>query len=558
MQKPGETALVPVAWFPEAPADRASLARIVERTLKEGQGVVLPSGDAHQLGFPIRLDGEARGAVGLDVESRPEPQLRAAMRELQWGSAWLEVLLRRHADPQEEARQRLKLALDLVAALLEREKLDEGGAAFATELATRLGCDRVALGALAGGRVRLRALSHSGQFNARANLSRALELAMDEALDQREVVMLPAPEGAAPQVTLAHGQLLRESEAGAALTLPLARGEHVVGALTLERPAGYAFDAPSLQLCEAVAAVAGPIVELKLAAERGLAAHATDVAQDFWRRLSGPRHAGLKLAAAATALAALFLAFATGEYRVSAESTVEGEIQRVISAPINGFVKEAKRRAGDTVRKGDLIGRFDDRELRLERVKLQSQATQYGQQVREAMAGHNRAQAGIVLAQLEQAQAQLALVEEQLARTEMVAPFDGVIVSGDLSQKLGAPVERGQTLFEVAPLDSFRLALRVDERDFGHLAVGQKGELAVTAIPHQRFPFVVTRITAVNTAKDGRNTFRVEAKLDGEPGGLRPGMEGVAKVSIEDRHLAWIWTHTLTEWVQLWLWQWTP
>src|SRR5262249_2462747 len=142
-----------------------------------------------------------------------------AMRDLQWGSAWLEVLLRRHADPQEEARQRLRLALDLVAALLEREKLDEGGAAFATELATRLGCDRVALGALDGGRVRLRALSHSGQFNARANLSRALELAMDEALDQREMVMLPAPEGAAPQVTLAHGQLLRESEAGAALTL---------------------------------------------------------------------------------------------------------------------------------------------------------------------------------------------------------------------------------------------------------------------------------------------------------------------------------------------------
>jgi RND family efflux transporter MFP subunit len=558
MQKPGEAALVPVAWFPDPPADRESLARIIERTLKEGQGVVLPAGDAHQLGLPIRLDGEARGAIGLDIESRPEPQLRGAMRELQWGSAWLEVLLRRHADPQEEARQRLKLALDLVAALLEREKLDEGGAAFATELATRLGCDRVALGALAGGRARLRALSHSGQFNARANLARALELAMDEAIDQREVVMLPAPEGAAPQVTMAHGQLLRESEAGAVLTLPLARGEHVVGALTLERPAGYGFDAPSLQLCEAVAAVAGPIVELKLAAERGLAAHANDVAQDFWRKLAGPRHAGLKLAAGATALAALFLAFATGEYRVSAESTVEGEVQRVISAPINGFVKEAKRRAGDTVRKGDLIGRFDDRELRLERVKLASQAAQYGQQVREAMAGHNRAQAGIVLAQLEQAQAQLALVDEQLARTEMVAPFDGVIVSGDLSQKLGAPVERGQTLFEVAPLDSFRLALRVDERDFGHIAVGQKGELAVTAIPHERFPFVVTRITAVNTAKDGRNTFRVEAKLDREPGRLRPGMEGVAKVSIEDRHLVWIWTHALTEWVQLWLWQWTP
>jgi hypothetical protein len=558
LQKPGEKSLVPVAYFPDTAVGRASLAAIAERALREGQGVVLAAGDGHQLGLPIRMDGEPRGVVGLDIEARPEQQVRAAMRDLQWGSGWLEVLLRRHADPQEDARQRLKLALDLVAALLEQEGLNEGGAAFATELATRLGCDRVALGALRGGHIRLRALSHSGQFSKRANLVRAIELAMEEAVDQREVVLHPSAEAAAPQVTLAHAQLQQESEGGAALTLPLVRGEHMVGALTLERPAGDGFDAPSLQLCEAVAALAGPIVELKLAAERGLASHAAETAREGWHRLAGPGHAGLKFAAAGTLLAALFLTFATGTFRVSAESTVEGEIQRVISAPINGFVKEAPRRAGDTVKKGEVIGRFDDRELKLERVKLVGQVTQYGQQVREAMAQRNRAQAGIVLAQVEQAQAQLALVDEQLARTEMVAPFDGIIVSGDLSQKLGAPVERGQTLFEVAPLDSFRIALRVDERDFGHVVPGQRGELAVTAIPNQRFPFVVTRITAVNAVKDGRNTFRVEARLEGESGRLRPGMEGVGKIEIEERRLAWIWTHGLTEWTQLMLWSWLP
>lgn len=566
LQKPGAAVMVPVAFHPENPKERTRLAEVTERALKERQGVVLrldaqlagEEGARCQLAHPLQLDGESRGVVGLELEPRPEAQLRVAMRDLQWGSGWLEVLLRRHADPQEAARQRLKLALDLVAALLEQEGLNEGGSALATELATRLGCDRVALGALKGGRIRVRALSHSGQFNKRANLMRAIELAMDEALDQRETVIHPPLAGAAPQVTLAHAQLLRESEAGAALTLPLARGEHIVGALTLERPAGFTFDVASLELCDAVAAVAGPIVELKVAAERNLAVHALDAVAALWRKISGPRHPGIKLAAVCTALAAIFFTFATGDFRVAAESTVEGEIQRVISAPINGFVREAPRRAGDTVREGEVIGRFDDRELRLERLKLVGQTTQYGQQVREALAQRNRAQAGIVMAQLDQAQAQLALVDEQLARTEMVAPFDGVIISGDLSQKLGAPVERGQALFEVAPLERFRIALSVDERDFGHVVAGQKGELAVTAIPNQRFSFVVTRITAVNTAKDGRNTFRVEARLDGEPGRLRPGMEGVGKVHIDERRLAWIWTHSLTEWVQLWVWSSLP
>jgi multidrug efflux pump subunit AcrA (membrane-fusion protein) len=266
----------------------------------------------------------------------------------------------------------------------------------------------------------------------------------------------------------------------------------------------------------------------------------------------------LKLVVAATAAAALFLAFVTGSYRVAADAAVEGEVLRAISAPIAGFVKEAPRRAGDTVKQGEVIGRFDDRELKLERVRLTSQQGQYAKQYREAMANHNRPQAAMSIAQMEQAEAQLALLDEQLARVEMVAPFDGVIVSGDLSQRLGAPVERGQVLFEVAPLGNFRIALHVDEHDFAEVLLGQHGELAVASMPHQRFAFTVTKITAVNNAKDGRNRFRVEARLDAPPERLRPGMEGVGKIEVDDRRLVWIWTHGLVDRIRLWLWSSLP
>jgi RND family efflux transporter MFP subunit len=560
LQKPGTSVLVPVAFFPDPPTDRGRLAQVTERALKEGQGVVLrldavnDDGQRCQLGHPVQLDGEVRGVVGLELEPRADGQVRTAMRELQWGSGWLEVLLRRHADPQEAARLQLKLALDLVSALLEQEGLTDGGTAFVTELATRLGCDRAALGVFKSGRVRIRAVSHSGQFDRRANLLRLAEQAMEEAIDQRARIAHPALEATEALVCRAHEELVRESGAGAAVSFPLESSDRLVGALTLERPAGHAFDAPSLELCEAVAAVCGPIVALKLEAERGLAAHTRDAIIALWKKLVGPRHPGLKLAAAGTLLAAVFFAVATGTFRVSADSTVEGEVQRAITAPMQGFVKEAGKRAGDAVKSGETIGRFDDRELKLERVRLASQHAQYGKQYREAMANHNRAQAAIAIAQMEQAAAQLALVDEQLARVEMVAPFDGVIVSGDLSQKLGAPVERGQVLFEIAPLGRFRIALHVDEHDFAEVSPGQRGELAVSSIPHQRFPFTVTKITAVNQAKDGRNRFRVEARLDDEPGRLRPGMEGVGKIDVDDRKLVWIWTRSLVDRIRLWFW----
>ena len=564
LQKPGTAVLVPVAFFPDPPTDRSRLAQVTERALKEGQGVVLrldaanDDGQRCQLGHPVQVDGEVRGVIGLELEPRADGQIRNAMRELQWGSGWLEVLLRRHADPQEAARLRLKLALDLVSALLEHEGLAEGGAGFVTELATRLGCDRATLGVLERGRVRVRAVSHSGQFDKRANLLQFTAQAMEEAIDQRVPVVQPPPDAAEPVVRRAHEELVRESGAGSAASFALESSGKVVGALTLERPAGQEFDQPSLELASAVAAVCGPIVALKLGAERGLAAHAFHLVAALWRKVAGPGHPVYKLVAAGTLAAALFFAFVSGTYRVSADAAVEGEVLRAITAPIQGFVREAPRRAGDAVKAGEVIGRFDDRELKLERVRLTSQQGQHHKSYREAMAKHDRPQAAMALAQLDQVAAQIALVDEQLARTEMVSPYDGVIVSGDLSQKLGAPVERGQVLFEVAPLDSFRIALQVEEHEFGDVALGQRGALAVNSIPLERFPFTVTKITAVNSVKDGRNRFRIEARLDAPPGRLRPGMEGVGKIEVDERKLVWIWSHSLVDRIRLWLWSTLP
>jgi len=388
---------------------------------------------------------------------------------------------------------------------------------------------------------------------------RAVEGAMEEAVDQEQAVVYPVEQQARPVVTHAHEALLHESEAGSAATFPLVHNDRVVGALTLERAKGHRFDLPTLEVCEAVASVAGPIIDLKRGTELSLLGHAGRSAKGLWERLVGPGYSGLKLGAAGLVALAAFLAFVTGPFRVSANATIEGIVQRAITAPINGYVKEATLRAGDTVTKGQVIGRFDDRELRLERVRLASQREQYSKQYREAMANHERAQAEIVSAQIAQTEAQLAQVDEQLARAQMVAPFDGLIVSGDLSQSLGSPVERGQVLFEIAPLNDYRVALQVDEREISYIALGQSGELATSSIPGERFTFKVTKITPVNTAKEGRNFFRVEAVLtDPQAARLRPAMEGVGKVYIEDRKLVWIWTHTFVDWVRLWVWSWMP
>ena len=72
-------------------------------------------------------------------------------------------------------------------------------------------------------------------------------------------------------------------------------------------------------------------------------------------------------------------------------------------------------------------------------------------------------------------------------------------------------------------------------------------------------PLTITKVTPVATAQDGKNTFRVEASLNGDISPrLRPGMEGIGKVSVGSRSLWWVITHSFTDWLRLSLWNWLP
>jgi hypothetical protein len=68
----------------------------------------------------------------------------------------------------------------------------------------------------------------------------------------------------------------------------------------------------------------------------------------------------------------------------------------------------------------------------------------------------------------------------------------------------------------------------------------------------------LTKITPVTVAEEGRNSFRVEARLLESGLHLRPGMEGVAKISTGQRSIMWIWMHPIIDWLRLAAWKYLP
>ena len=559
----GRPAAAPVAVWGSA-ALVPPLAGVARRALAHRGRVVSQHGvDTRRrlaVAFPVQAQGRVVATVVLDLAPRPKPELLRALRQLEWGSGWLKALALRHTAARHPSAdvERLQLALEVVASAQSHGRFVEAATAFVTALASRLGCDRVSIGFVRGGRARLRAMSHTADLGSRTNLVRAIESAMDEAIDQAGPVAVPAPPGAAPRVQRAHEALAGGGTRGGVCTVPLARGHRIVGALTLERAAGRPFDAAEMDLIEAVAGLTGPGLDVQRREDRWLGAKALDAAAQTLAQLVGPGHTALKLVTAAVLATAAVLVFATGDYRVSARGVMEARVQRAAAAPFGGYVREAPARAGDVVRAGQVLAVLDDRELLLERARLESQRDQLERQRALALAQGNPAQIKIAAAQIDQTVARLALVVDQLGRTRLLAGFDGIVVTGDLSQALGAPVEKGQVLFEIAPLESYRLVVQVDERDIRDVVVGQPGQLRLASTPFVVIPFTVEKIVPVATARDGRNFFRVEAALADASARLRPGMEGVAKIDVDRRRLAAIWTRSAVDWARLTVWTWWP
>lgn len=452
----------------------------------------------------------------------------------------------------------LLTVIELVATSVRHIEYHAAARALTSELATRLNCDRVSLGFTVRNGMRVEVISRSAELDRKTSLANAIEAAMTEALDQDATIVFPPVAGASVRVTRAHAELARLYRAGAVCTVPISRDGQLIAALTLEHSNERTFVHETVALVETLVALVGPILVDKRRHEQWFGARLGEAAGKYFERLLGPRQTGLKLASLGAVLLLVFLALVNGEHRVNAPATLAGTVQRVVVAPIDGYVASAPARPGDVVEEGQLLAQLDDKDLKLELLKWTGEKNKLLQEYRAAMAGVDNSKVAILRAQLDRADAELALAAENLARTRLTAPLHGVVVRGDLSQALGAPVERGQTLFEVAPLDSYRVMLEVDERDVGQVVPGQSGRLALTGFPGDYLPFTVARVTPVSSASDGRNVFSVEAQLDNTPELARPGMQGVAKIDIGSRRLIWIWSHKLVDWFRLWTWSWLP
>lgn len=547
----------PAAVWPDPEQDMSFLAEVAQQALVERKGVVKEEASGlAQCAYPLLSADQTYGVVVLHVASRGDASVREALRLLHWGAGWLVGLFdRRHLLERDVRLKRSALLQDVLLGVMAAPGPEMSGRWLVNRLAEALPCRRAVLGRLDGRQVEIVSVSGTATFEAASTLLALARGALQEAVDAGETQVHPLHHIDAGAPLLAASAVVdyaQEAQAKAVVVLPLEHEGRTFGALLLD------FDAPVLPeyqtFLDTLALSLAPGLALQHAATQGWWAHGRESAAQAWSTLAGPRYPGWKFIGAVSLILLLAAAVVDVDFRVRAPATVEGSVQRSAVAPFEGFIREAKVRAGDVVHKGDVLARLDDRDLSLESTKWQAEAELADRRLREAMASGRPVDVRLAQAEAEQAHAELALVTEKLARVAVLAPFDGVVVRGDLSQQLGAPIEQGKVLFEVAPLDAYRVVLKVDERDIVHLKQGETGELLLTGLPGERFRIKVSKVSPVATSEEGRNSFRVEAEVQQAGSRLQPGMEGVGKVLVGQHSVLWQAFHRVSDWLRYSAW----
>ncbi len=449
--------------------------------------------------------------------------------------------------------EKLASVLDLTVSVSAEKRFLATAMAFCNGVATRFNCDRVSLGWLERGYVRLIAISRTEKFDRQMAAAQALEKAMEESLDQDEEVTCPAAADTGV-INRDHERFVREHNVGNVCSLPMRSNNSPLAVVTCERQSAP-FTETELQ-------------QLRLSADLAMARLADLKQQDQWigarlasqfreksAKLLGPEHTWAKLIAISVALLLAALFVVRIQYRVEGNFVLRSDQTAYLSAPFDGYIDQVFARPGDVMKGGATLLKLKTSELELDESFALADVNRYQREAEKARAAKSLAEMRISEAMADQAKARLDLVRYRIDQASLKAPFAGVVVEGDLRERLGSPVKSADALFKLARIDTLYVEAEINERDVHEILTASDGEVAFVSQPKHKFPVHITAVEQAAMPKNDANVFLVRCALDQKAElWWRPGMSGVCKLNAGKRSLFWIFTHRTVDFLRLKLW----
>lgn len=216
---------------------------------------------------------------------------------------------------------------------------------------------------------------------------------------------------------------------------------------------------------------------------------------------------------------------------ITAVGSLRSDESVTLRPEVAGRIVAIKFEEGQRVTKGQTLIQLDasvnQAEVQQARTNLDLAKSKYDRAVdlssRNFISGQARDESKSAY---EMAQASLALVEARYAKTEIKAPFAGII--GLRVVSIGDYLKEGNDIVNLEAIDPIKVDFRVPETFLRDVRVGQSLQVALDAMPGKTYD---GRVIAVNPLLDaaGRSVV-VRAQVRNQDTTLRPGM--FARISL--------------------------
>jgi Barrel-sandwich domain of CusB or HlyD membrane-fusion len=401
--------------------------------------------------------------------------------------------------------------------------------------------------------VQLQAISRTEKFDRQMAAAKSLETVMEECLDQDDEIVWPPPKEATV-IVRDHEKFAQDQKAGHLCSVPLRYDGKPVAVVTLERLSGP-FTLVELQQLRLIGDMAAPRLADLQRRNRWFGARWAEELRISWAKLVGPEHTWAKAVAVGVTILLALLFFLHVPYRVQGSFVLRSDELAYLTAPFDGYIEEVSARPGDALAKNAPLLKFKTAELELDESFALADVNRYQRESEKDRAAGNLAEMRISQAMVEQSQARLDMARYRLQEATIRAPFPGVVVEGDLRERLGAPVKTADVMFRFARLDTLYVEAEVNERDVHEILNKTQGEIAFVSRPREKFNIRIIAIEPAAVQKNEANVFLVRCAIDqGFQPWWRPGMSGVCKFKVENRSLFWIITHRTVDFLRLKLW----
>ncbi len=498
---------------------------------------------------PFQLTGKRTVCFGVairNLRTGDGSMIASVMQGFGW---WLtSTASQREKSREVELFKRVSAFVDMVKLCSSAGDVDEATAIMANQLKELLGCQSVSVVGQRRGSYSLLASSGGMEVEQRSEGRAALEACVADAA-KRDEIFVERPKGEHPPTDAigTAAETARLFHASGWIVVPLLEDDKIIGGwVALWTKEDPDFD-EKLRFLKASAPRTAPLLKvLRQAKPEGFGA----LLNRLWRRMKlSQRRLILGLGVVLAGIMAMPV-----KERIKAPASLEPMVRRVVAAPFNSTLRETKVEAGDLVGEGDLLAELDGREIRFQLAEAVANRARATKEADRALDAGKVAESQMARLEALSHEQQQLINEERQKFLEIRSPIRGVVLQGDLERAEGAPLQTGDRLFEIAPVDEMLIEIALPQSEIAYVREGMPIQLHLEAHPGKVFDAEITRIPPRSEIRENMNVFVCEASILNEQGDLRPGMNGEAKVIADRQMLIWTLIRPAVNYCRLKLW----